>query len=645
MASRGLDIERALVKLQDLRGHLSTEVDMDEGRLDQIWADLAFVEETLSAESAHQPLAPGRRVAPLPLGSQLVDLLRSGPESYLVTDSAGVIRAANPQAAGMLGVPFEFLPGKPLVLYLEPRAQRTMLGALASLAQGAQQQLIDVQLRPRGRPPVAASMLIAGSRSEDGEPVFWFVLRDEGDRRQQYDDLSVRANHDHLTGLMNGSHFIARVRAQLRTPGLRTGGVAVLFIDIDRFKTVNDTYGHSVGSELLQAVARRLAALLREGDFACRLGGDEFAVALAGLATAETAGALAERIRSTLAEPFTLGSGVVALTSVTVGVAISNAHTEHAEDLIREADQAMYSGKERGRNRVHLFGAAMRRENAYRKRVERRLDQAIRTGRLPVFYQPEFDLVSGRVMALEALVRWGSDGRLLPASEFISIAEDSGLIDSLGAFVVERVCADAGRWQAANVLESVSVAINMSPTELRRPGVLELLKSHAERHGLALTSLCVEITERDAMAQIALLNEPLDRLRAAGVRVALDDFGVGHSSLARLRELPFDIVKIDRSFVARLPDSREDRLIVATVCELADMLELEVVAEGIETADQLAALRTLGCRLGQGNLLAHPRAGEDIEGLLADGWRFDPATPPPAARAIPTPRGMTGADH
>ncbi len=629
-------IGEALEQLDALSGRFAASVDIDADTRTSLLVELDEVAETVRhlGDGPDDRGTAGQR-ASAPIDAHFLEMVKSGPESYLVTDQRGVVRAANGQASQMLGVPLEFLPGKPLILYLAGDDHRTFLAALAHLAGGDQRQQLDVRLRPRTGELVPISMLAVASAPPDADPAYWWVLRDDTERRSVHDSLALRANYDALTGLMNRASFVSHFRTLLRSPGMRSGGVAVLFIDLDRFKAVNDTFGHDAGSQLLHLTAGRISAQLREHDLAGRIGGDEFVVVLGEATDRAAATTLAERIRVAVSEPVPIGAAS-ALVTATVGVAVTEGG-DGPEDAIAKADRAMYVGKERGRNRVHYYSAAMRREGWHRKRLAHELERALRTGNVVVHYQPEFDLVSGQLVSVEALARWRSRDGLVPAEEFIATAETGGLIQGLGAFVLARACEDAGSLDPTGLLPPVTTSVNISPTELRDSAVVDVVLRCLDQSRLAPEQLCLEITERGALEHLDEIDGPLRRLRAAGVRLAIDDFGVGHSSLSRLRELPVDIVKIDRSFVSRLPASREDRLIVSTVCELADMLGLVVVAEGIETAHQLTALRSLGCRVGQGHLLGMPVEAGDVTARLGSDRRLDMqalADPPVVGTAL-----------
>ena len=383
-----------------------------------------------------------------------------------------------------------------------------------------------------------------------------------------------------------------------------------MFIDLDGFKGVNDTFGHPVGDELLRVVASRIAGVLRETDTIGRLGGDEFVVLVEG-----GAAHIAERILAVLREPFELGTG--APISVTTSIGIASGDREAAKDLLRDADIALYEAKGAGRNRYAEFRHEMHIAAHDRLALENDLRGAIARGELFLVYQPILDLDTGEVTAAEALLRWQHATRgLVPPTEFIALAEDSGLIVEIGAWVLETATEQAALWAAGGT--PIGISINVSARQLDDPGLLTAVEHALRRSGLAGEHLILEITETALMRDPAAAAEILGELRALGIRVAIDDFGTGYSSLAYLQQLPVDSLKIDRTFIAASARSRDSDPLIQTLVQLGRSLGLRTVAEGIEDQAQLAHLRELGCDAGQGYLFAPPLEVAALERVLAD---------------------------
>lgn len=420
--------------------------------------------------------------------------------------------------------------------------------------------------------------------------------------RELQEQLHHQAFHDPLTDLANRALFINQVKETLAQ---ESAEVAVLFIDLDDFKTFNDSFGHSAGDELLIAVADRLRESVRPADAIARLGGDEFAVMVRETERPHEDGVLiAERIMRAFQEPVEAAAETISV-HLSIGIATTR-DSRHADELIRNADLAMYRAKEVGKGRYESFDLAMRDAVLKRHGLKEELQRAVERGEVLVEYQPIADLVTGEVVAAEALVRWNHPGRgrLLP-SEFVPLAEETGLIVVLGQYVLEQACMKVRAWQLSDPDRVPSVHVNLSAIELKDPELTETVGAVLASAGINPGHLVLEITEsqvKDADACLPTLHE----LREMGVRMALDDFGTGYSSLSYLRTLPLDIIKIAKPFVEDMARGRQESSFVRMIIDLAHALELRVVAEGIESEEELIALRQLGCELGQGFFLARP---------------------------------------
>ena len=426
--------------------------------------------------------------------------------------------------------------------------------------------------------------------------------------------LAHRATHDPLTGLPNRRAFAEHVERALteRRDGA-PGHVAVLFVDVDDFKLVNDSLGHGAGDRLLETVADRLGAGLRPEDVVARFGGDEFVILVADVVDVADALAVAERLAATLTPPIVL-DGEPRFVTASVGVAVAGDTHLDADQLLQDADVAMYRAKERGKARCEAFDDSLRAGAVRRLALEGGLREALANGELRLEYQPQVRLPDGRVTGVEALIRWRHPqlGTISPA-EFVPMAERLGLVDEIGAWVLREACAEAMRWGR----EDVEVAVNVSPRQLVSGGFADVVRDALAGTGLKAHRLCLEITETALLADVAGTRAMLARLRALGVLLAVDDFGVGHASLRHLRQLlPVDILKIDKSFVDGVVADAEDTAIISAVVKLADGLGLECVAEGVEDATQAAVLMELGCGTGQGYHFARPMAPEALRELL-----------------------------
>jgi diguanylate cyclase (GGDEF)-like protein len=439
------------------------------------------------------------------------------------------------------------------------------------------------------------------------------VSRDISERKSAELELAHRALHDGLTGLPNRTLFLDRLGQSLRRSRRRERGVAVLFLDLDRFKVVNDSLGHKAGDRLLVDVAMRLSSALRPSDTLARFGGDELTLLCEDIGDPNDARAIAERLLATFAEPFAVSDGEAFL-QASIGIAISRDGFETPEDLIRDADAAMYRSKERGHG-VELFDEAMRQDVRDRLAMESALRRGIDRGELRLHCQPLVSLADARIEGFESLVRWEHPERgLIPPGSFIPLAEETGLIVPLGAWVLREACATLRRIHDETGLERLQVSVNVSPRQLQQPDFVGQVRAALDDHDLAPGCLVVEITESAIMEAGAATI--LRALKDLGVRLAMDDFGTGYSSLAHLRRFPLDVIKVDRSFVAGLSDGQGSS-IAGAIVSLAHALGLRTVAEGIEDDDQHRAVLALGCDLGQGFLFARPMPADDLTRLLA----------------------------
>ena len=459
---------------------------------------------------------------------------------------------------------------------------------------------------------------------EDQEPPLFFgVFLDVTERKRMEAELERLALYDPLTGLPNRALFSDRLKHAIDRRG-RAQATAVYFIDVDRFKRINDSLGHAAGDEVLREVAARIQRTLRPEDTVARFGGDEFTVLCESVGGVLEAVGVADRLQREIAQPLRAGGAELRL-SASIGIALAEAGEDvDCSRLVEDADAAMYRAKERGGARTELFDVAMRERAVDALEIEQQLQHGLERGELRLFYQPLVSLSSGEMVGAEALIRWEHPERgLLSPDKFLPVAEESGLIVQVGAWAVGEACRRLRDWDRRNGGRSTfSLAVNLSARELTHPDVVSTVLNAVRRSALDPCRLTIEVTESTAMADRDSGFRALRELHTAGVRIAIDDFGTGYSSLDHLREMPADILKIDRSFVAGMSANSPDTALVAAAIAMGRALELEVVAEGIETSEQVADLRELGCPLGQGFLFARPLPPEEIDTLLGADIQF-----------------------
>ncbi len=441
--------------------------------------------------------------------------------------------------------------------------------------------------------------------------------QDITERRQQEEHILHQAHFDSLTELPNRFLALDRLSQLINEARRNSERVAVLFLDLDDFKKINDTLGHETGDKLLKEAASRLQSVVRCGDTVGRLGGDEFIILLGGLAEAADAQPVAEALLMQFTEAFRIDSRELVLTA-SIGVSLFPDDGDNLSELLRNADSAMYHSKEQGRNTYSYFTDEMNRGVSQRLRLEEQMHGALSRGEFRLCYQPKIELGSGRIIGAEALLRWRNPvlGEVSPLA-FIPIAEQTGMIVPIGRYVLTTALEMAGIWREL-LGPGFTLAVNLSPRQFRDPNLVDFIEMTIRQSGLPATTLELEITEGVLMSGHAYIDNALARLNDLGVRIAMDDFGTGYSSLSYLRSYPFDVLKIDREFVSDITDDPTDRELVNAAIAMAHGLGLKVVAEGVETREQLKYLTSLGCDYGQGYLFSKPLAPADLTSMLQD---------------------------
>lgn len=475
---------------------------------------------------------------------------------------------------------------------------------------------------------VWTSMTSAVVADDQGAPLYVVTqLEDITGRREAEQLLTRQAMHDGLTGLPNRVLLMDRISQALARSHRRSSRVAVFFVDVDSFKTVNDTLGHAAGDLLLVEVGRRLRELGREDDTVARLAGDEFVVLCEDIPDRSAAEDIGRRLLAGLEQPYEVDRDVFR-TTASLGIALSGSGVT-ASQLLQNADVAMYRAKEAGRGRYSVYDKDLRASREHRQRTEKELRHGIDNGQLRVLFQPVMDLATGTMASVEALVRWDHSQRgLLAPAEFLDIAETTGLVIPLGRWMIPEACRQVAAWQRDDPGTAPDhLSVNLSAVELSDPGVVDLVAHALHDAGLPPQALCIEITESALLDANSANVATVGQLRAMGIRIALDDFGTGYSSLMNLKRFPADIVKIDRSFVAGLGTDAEDTAIVGAVVGLARALGLETTAEGVENVSQRDDLRRLGCTYAQGYLYSPPATIPELTKLAARHPELDAAEP------------------
>ncbi|HWB40766.1 MAG TPA: EAL domain-containing protein [Gemmatimonadales bacterium] len=544
-------------------------------------------------------------------------LVQHSSDVIIVTRANGTMRFVSPSANRVFGYDPSEMVGRPIVTLLHPDDRDR---ATATFEHAARSPGVTGPVEWRFRQPdgswLHAEILATNLTGDPTVKGIVLNTRDVSERKRLEEQLTHQAFHDPLTGLANRALFRDRVSHALALAMRQTHPITVLFLDLDDFKRVNDSLGHAEGDRLLIAAAERFLSCARAADTVARLGGDEFAILIEHAAGPDGRGELLERLATAMGHPFTLSGNQVQVTA-SIGVATAS-QGDTADDLLRNADVAMYAAKRRGKGRSETYESRMYADVRHRLEMEAALRSAIDHGELTLHFQPIVHLKTGAIYGVEALVRWEHQtyGHLLP-QHFIPLAEETGLIVKLGGWVMDEACRQVQAWRLAHPAYQLSVCINISGRQLQGMGIADALGDALASSGVDPSAVILEITESVLMQQTDSVLERLQTLKKLGVRLAIDDFGTGYSSLSYLQRFPIDILKIAKPFVEEVALGAERAALARAIIGLSDTLRLHTVAEGIEMAEQRAALIELGCTLGQGHHFSRALPAEAIERMLA----------------------------
>lgn len=565
-------------------------------------------------------------------------IVNSSPDIVFMLDETGHICFINNKVESLLGYQPSELCGQHFRHILDDRDVARGTYALQGPNISADNpRVLEVRLKTRGSRKATRHFEITAFPVDPqtwpqtgktqggctGQPARYYgIARDVTERKEAEAFINFQAYHDLLTRLPNRALFKDRLELAITHARRSQQKLAVMFLDLDRFKVVNDTLGHAMGDRLLQAVTHRLEKCLRRGDTLSRFGGDEFTLLLPSIHGNDDARNIARKLINALKAPFQLGDHEV-FVGVSIGISVFPEAGETMDLLIQNADIAMYHVKARGKDGYRFYSDSMSINTANRLSLERDLRLALERNELRVFYQPQVCSRSNRVVGLEALVRWQHPERgLLYPGDFLPLAEETRLVGKLSEQVIDQACRDVGRWISSGHSD-LRLAVNLSPSQVEHPRFVETLMNRVTAHNFPADNLEIEITENVIMNDLEQISRKLKELAATGVRIAIDDFGTGYSSLNYLHRLPIHTLKVDQSFVKAIRSGEDGACIVNAIVAMAHGLKLEIVAEGVETDDQLAYLKSLGCHQVQGFFYGPARPAADITRLLAkDGLAF-----------------------
>lgn len=588
------------------RGDLMSELELDAA------VELERLAESVNALARSLQLQQERE-SDLRLAAQVID---NASEGVVVTDPQGTIRSVNPAFTKITGYEPEEVTGKTPSLLKSDRQDAAFYEEMWETLRRTGVWQGELWNRRKDGRLYSQWLNISTITDEDGNAAHYVgIFIDTTKEHQAREHLRRLAYHDPLSGLPNRQLFNDQLDLSLLNAQREGRSVAVLFVDLDRFKDINDTLGHTFGDRLLPLVAARLKRCLRAEDTLARLGGDEFTVILHDLERPDDAPNVAKKILESFTDPFKL-DGRVCYLSASIGISVSPDHGDDRESLLKHADIAMYRAKEEGRNRYCLYSAKMSERSLERLDLENDLRRAVENQDLQVVFQPQVDTLSGKLVGVEALARWhhATQGWISPAV-FIPMAEDIGLIGQIGEWVLRMACSQAQQWRAEG-LGPVRMAVNISGRQLRDNRLLHVVRETLEESGLDACCLKLELTESVLMENAELAIATLDSIHEMGIQISIDDFGTGYSSLSYLKQFAISELKVDRSFIKGIPNDSDNEAIATAIIVMAHALGLTVTAEGVETEDQLMFLRERGCDRIQGYLFGAPMPARELSRLL-----------------------------
>jgi diguanylate cyclase (GGDEF)-like protein/PAS domain S-box-containing protein len=605
------DIAKTTAKIRNLNQSLESRV--HERTLQLETSNLELEKEVVDRRMTEEALRSSE--------NRFRSVVESANDAIISADRNGKLLSWNDSACRIFGYQREEVLGRSVSLLFPEMYSKQIDGDGAHLfnsglmSVGRKAMELNGLKKGGGEFPIEIS--ISSWQTSEGT-LYGGVIRDVSKRKTREDQLAHQALHDPLTNLANRILFRDRVEHALEKRSRNRCLVSVLFLDLDNFKTINDSLGHAAGDELLMAVAARLENCLRPTDTAARLGGDEFAVLIEDGNRSDGGVIVAERIRDTLRAPFRI-NGKEVFIGTSTGIATATDGNEDPSEILRNADTAMYIAKNEGKDRYAVFESRMHETVLKRVQIEEDLRRAIELRQFEVFYQPIVDLKSGRPIGLEALTRWLHPERgLVSPADFIPVAEETNLILPLGAWILEESCRRARAWQLELDREELAISVNISHRQFHHDSLVTLVKDTLLKTGLSAASLILEITEGTMLADTDAAQKKFEELKDLGVRLAIDDFGTGYSSLSYLQRFPIDILKIDKSFIDNVESGSEASAVAKAIITMSSSLHMTTIAEGIENGRQFTKLRTLGCEMGQGFHIAKPlRAKEATEFLHA----------------------------
>jgi diguanylate cyclase (GGDEF)-like protein/PAS domain S-box-containing protein len=548
--------------------------------------------------------------------AQLAAIVESSNDAIIVKDLDGIITSWNAGAERIFGYRSSEIIGSPILKLIPPERLEEEDRIMSLIKSGNRADHFETVRWGKDKKPIDVSVTISPVKDSDGNIIGASkIARDITERKESQERVEYLAHYDLLTGLPNRALLVDRMRSAIENAGRHSLQLALLFVDLDRFKLINDSLGHEIGDKLLKAVARRMQSTVRQTDMVSRVGGDEFIVLLSRIQATTDASRAAENIIVALSQPYQIEEHALLLTA-SIGISIYPDSGKDVRSLMRNADASMYSAKGHGRNRYQFYSEDFTSAAAERLNLEHDLRGALSRGEIFPVYQPQIELATGRVIGAEALMRWDRHGRdLVSPASFIPVAEDSGLILSLGEHILRASCLQARQWQEHHGFDG-TIGVNVSAVQFRQNDFTDVVLRTLAETGLSPECLELEVTESVVMHGVESVVQKMGILEDHRIKLAIDDFGTGYSSLSYLRHFSIDRLKIDQSFIRDLPGNTDAKAIIRAMVAMGHNLGLRVIAEGVETEAQARFLQDIECAESQGYLYAKPMNPNDFE-----AWR------------------------